>query len=285
MNGLQQALLEQVQGNLQHGSTQVADQALAALARYTREAPEPMPEQLYSELLELATALADCRPTMAAIGSWMRQWRQEFSASPRATTTGAVREQALRAVERTRDWAHDQTKQTIAETLSQISHWRTVLTHSSSSTVLQVLTQHECSVWVTESRPGLEGRDLALALAQAGRTITYITDAAAASCLLRVDGVLTGADAVLADGAIVNKTGTLALALAARELERPLLVAAERFKDLPHMTRADYVPELQSGAELQPPSHSRIKAWNPYFEAIPGQLVTRLCRGGAPSTS
>jgi len=110
---------------------------------------------------------------------------------------------------------------------------RTVMTHSLSSTVLEVfrlLKSDGLRAIITESRPLEEGRQLAERLSAWGVPATYITDAQMGLFIAQADAVLVGADSVLTDGAVVNKAGTYLLALAAKEREIPFYVCCESFK-------------------------------------------------------
>lgn len=283
MNTLQQTLLEQIRGNRRDGSTRVADQAIAALADYAERAMAISATRLLAELQELARAMAQCRISMVAIGTWVEHWQQALDAGTRALDNDAVRQArnaAQWALKQTRLWANQATEATVSATVACLQQCNAVLTHSNSTTVrrtLETLARPGLHVLVTESRPGLEGRDLALALAKAGATVTYLTDAAATSCLNQVDAVLVGADAVLADGSIVNKVGSYALALAAHDQHKDFIVSAEPFKHSA-LTATEFPLEHQDPAELKPPAHPRIRGYNPYFDITPADLVTRHCQ-------
>ena len=101
-----------------------------------------------------------------------------------------------------------------------------VVTISCSSTVQAILEDWPpVDVLVGEGRPGLEGRALAAGLAAAGRRVTLCTDASLPALLEEGDLILSGADAVEADGTLVNKVGTLALALSGEHLGIPVFAA------------------------------------------------------------
>ncbi|MEF8830310.1 MAG: initiation factor 2B, partial [Halobacteriales archaeon] len=120
-----------------------------------------------------------------------------------------------------------------------------VLTLSRSGTVLAALWAGDPDgVVVAESRPGGEGADVAKALA-AELDVTLCPDAAVAQVLAGlpdassedrdggIDVVLVGADAVLADGGVVNKVGTRASALAAAREGVACYAVAARAKVAP----------------------------------------------------
>ncbi len=157
-----------------------------------------------------------------------------------------------------------------------------ILTHSASGNVLSALLAaheaHGIEVIVTESRPLLEGRDLARALSKAGLPITFIVDALAPSLLPECKMVWVGADAV-ADDFFVNKIGTLGIALAAQRLEIPFYVLHDPLKILPEgapWSTQDHPPE-----EVWRGAPRNIRVRNPYFEKIPLFLTSQLLQGAS----
>lgn len=96
---------------------------------------------------------------------------------------------------------------------------RVVLTHSYSSTVVRALREgRPARVLVTESLPGGEGARTAAALRG-----ELIPDAAVYSALAGAQVAVVGADALTQDH-VINKIGTAALALCARERRVPAWV-------------------------------------------------------------
>ena len=86
--------------------------------------------------------------------------------------------------------------------------------------------------------------------------------------------VVVGADAVLADGSIINKCGTNLMALSARYHSVPFYVCAESFKQ---KSDNEYELEQMSGDELKLELAS-VKLSNIYFERLPSELITRWVR-------
>lgn len=74
---------------------------------------------------------------------------------------------------------------------------------------------------VKETRPRLQGHITAEALHEMGVPVTLIVDSAARRYLNDVDHVLVGADAIAADGSVINKIGTSGLAVNARDRGHP----------------------------------------------------------------
>jgi len=149
-----------------------------------------------------------------------------------------------------------------------------VLTLSRSGTALSALREADLrKLFVAESRPGNEGIGVAEALA-AEKTVTLHTDAAVAHVLheAAVDAVLVGADTVLPDGSVVNKTGTRAAALAADRDGVPFYVVAASDK----VTTDETVP-LESGDRAAVyDGDATVDVRNPTFDVTPPELVERV---------
>jgi methylthioribose-1-phosphate isomerase len=136
-------------------------------------------------------------------------------------------------------------------------------------------------VIVPETRPLLQGARLtAWELSRSGIACTLITDGMMASRLRQGDVtcVLTGADRIAANGDFANKVGTYGLALAAREHDVPLYVAAPSTSvDLTTPT-GDSIPiEARAASEVTGFGGRRtapeVPVWNPAFDVTPSTLV------------
>ena len=139
----------------------------------------------------------------------------------------------------------------VAEAVAALDAASTVAVLSRSSTVLAVAAGLPGRRWlVSESLPGGEGARMAADLAglrdaAGGKTaaeVVLLPDAeligiVASARRGAVDAVLLGADAVAADGSIVNKTGSRALAEAARRAGLRCLAVADPWKRLPPGSR------------------------------------------------
>jgi len=153
-----------------------------------------------------------------------------------------------------------------------------VLTHSRSSTVLSAFklalkAGKRLSVIVTESRPLLEGRTLAIELSRDGASVALIADAAAGLAVQQAELVLLGADRVSASG-VVNKIGSRLIALAAREYRKPIHVVCDTFK---FVGSEEFRGDLrQDSSELWSNAPDDIEVLNSYFEATPLSLFTSV---------
>jgi methylthioribose-1-phosphate isomerase len=136
-------------------------------------------------------------------------------------------------------------------------------------------------VIVPETRPLLQGARLTTwELARNGIACTLIADGMIAARLRRADVtcVLTGADRIAANGDFANKVGTYGLALAAREHDVPLFVAAPGTTvDLACATGEAIPIEARDASEVTGFGGQRtapdVPVWNPAFDVTPATLV------------
>ncbi len=158
-----------------------------------------------------------------------------------------------------------------------------VLTHCNSEAVTAVLTAaHEAGkkfeVIATETRPRFQGRITASVLANRGLDVTLIPDSAARVYMRKVDTVVVGADAIAANGAVINKIGTSQVALAAHETRARFYVAAETYKLSPMTMTGELVEiEQRSPLEVAPrawlEANRAVKVKNPAFDVTPPEYI------------
>jgi methylthioribose-1-phosphate isomerase len=136
----------------------------------------------------------------------------------------------------------------------------------------------------TETRPYLQGARLtAETLNEMGVDTTVITDGMGAAVLGRgtVDALVTAADRITMDGHVVNKIGTLGLAIAAREFGVPFLAMVQA-PDREALTATDVPIEYRSGDEVLTVQGRRIvhgrdiTGHYPAFDVTPPRFVTSV---------
>ncbi|WP_214415779.1 hypothetical protein [Sphaerisporangium fuscum] len=135
----------------------------------------------------------------------------------------------------------------------------------------------------TETRPYLQGARLTAAtLVEMGYRPTLITDGMVAAALAGglADVALTAADRVTLDGHVVNKVGTLGVALAAQASGVPFYALIDAPDPLAP-TAADVVIERRDGDEVLHVLGHRTAAdgvtgYYPAFDVTPPHLVTRI---------
>lgn len=219
-----------------------------------------------------ANELLDAHSSMAAL------WNRVNRAMTGTGTPGEVEAAAIGGIERAIE-ADAEAARRAAETVEGC-----VLTLSWSGTVLDALRARGGEVTIAESRPAQEGIDAAEALADAGLSVRICTDAATAHLLASgdIDAVLVGADTVLPDGRVVNKTGTRGVTIAAFREGVPVYAVTASDTVSP-----DPTPHLECG----PPKAvydgtPGIEAVNPTFDVTPAERVTGvITERGVLSTS
>ena len=134
-------------------------------------------------------------------------------------------------------------------------------------------------VYADETRPLLQGARLtAWELAQAGINVSLACDNMAASLMQagKVDLVIVGTDRVTANGDVVNKIGTLGVAVLAHHYQVPFYVACPASTyDLGTATGADVEIEQRDPNEVRNPwALDGVAIHNPAFDVTPAALVT-----------
>lgn len=152
----------------------------------------------------------------------------------------------------------------------------TIMIHCHSSEALGILKKAWADgkrfyVIGTETEPKLQGIKTVTELAAAKIPVSLITDSAVAAFMPKCDMVLVGTDAYRLEG-IYNKTGTMFLALAAREFKKPFYIAANTYK---LDRRKKIVIEERPPAEVYRPLKG-VTIRNPAFELVPWKFVHRV---------
>lgn len=261
--------VETVAGDTEHGSAYISLRALEVLrdrAAVLATGRETVDGE-WTALATLARDLLAARPSMQVVTNRVNGVMHEAD----EPTAGAVEAAAARAIESSLG-ADTAAARNAAERVADTGRPR-VLTLSRSGTVLETLRRADPSgVLVAESRPAREGLEVAETIAGelSDTDVTVFVDAAVAHVLSTrdVDAVLVGADAVLADGRVVNKVGTRAAGLAATREGVPAYVVAARDKispdTEPNLETADPATVYDGNADLTPLA--------PRFDVTPADL-------------
>lgn len=258
-----------------HGASELARICLHMGADLALREPVRDSAELHDMLGQMAAAMAATRPNMAPIYNLLTRWMERLAQLPgmaldaaRQTAAAAAREVAEESVRATDEAARHASE--------LIGAGRTVMTHSLSSTVREVfrlLKDGGVRAIVSESRPLCEGYALADQLSEWGIPTVLITDAQLGLFVKQADLVLAGADALLEDGAALNKAGTYLLALAARDQGVPFYVCCESFK-----RRAAGMGPLEleemGPQEIGAPERPHVTVRNVYFDVTPRRLIT-----------
>jgi ribose 1,5-bisphosphate isomerase len=254
-----------IQNDCEHGSRWLVHETISVLYDIATQ-PASSTEDRVQQLRHAGNELANARPAMAAIAGAVRR----ILHAP-GGLDGMAREAASLLNE-------------FDSTIEHITNYArpllmgTIMTHSLSGTVLDVLTNclsHIEQIIVLEGRPRYEGRDVARMLSQKHASVTLITDAQADIFLPQCQTVVVGADSILANGDILNKAGTALLAWAARGHKVPFYVLCETLKISPHSWSGDLTQlEEKEPAEVLKQEIDGVRIRNFYFDRTLSKLVT-----------
>ena len=161
---------------------------------------------------------------------------------------------------------------------SLLSKFNTILTLSNSKTLLEVFKSwsagnKKLKIIVCESRPKNEGVIFAKALAKENIEVKLITDASMSNYIAKSDAVIVGADIILKNGNVVNKTGSRNAAIICRHFKKPFMVLATKDK---FVNKRFYKSKLENPREILSNRHKNIVVDNYYFEEIEKSLVTKI---------
>ena len=229
-------IVDNVRIRQMRGGTVVTHAALRALRSAALKSTATSPQEFMKELEANSNYLASLRTASIPLSNGLRRVITEVQHN--ANRNAEVGELRKTVADATQDFERklDQSIELIAEIgARRIRDGDVVLTHSYSSSVIGILKRahqqgRQFSVFVTETRPELEGHDVARELAGEGIQTTLIIDSAVSHFVKDTDKVLVGAEAVAANGAIVNKIGTSTIAAVAHEARIRVFVAASTYK-------------------------------------------------------
>jgi translation initiation factor 2B subunit (eIF-2B alpha/beta/delta family) len=252
--------VESVAGDTAHGSAYISVRALEVLR--DRAGLCVIRGGDWDDPSRLAANLLAARPSMAALANRVNRVMADArdDRTPEAVERAAI--DGIERAYRVDEAATSNARERVAD--------ETVLTLSRSGTVLDALRAAD-RAFVAESRPTREGVGAAESLADA-TDVTLHTDAAIAHVLATadVDRVVVGADSVLPNGDVVNKTGTRGAALAARDEGVPVFVVAATDK-----VRTGDDPALEEGdPESVYDGDADLSVLNPTFDVTPGAFVS-----------
>lgn len=266
------------------GAAEIARSAAKAFIIFAESSAAESIDEYINGLNEISEILLNTRPTAVSLSNSVRfimyrvkeAYRKdaELKALKDVTITSAQSfiENSLKALD------------VIGELgAKRIENGDVLLTHCNSSAALSVIKtayKHgkNIEVYVTETRPRFQGYLTAKTLSNIGVNVTLIVDSAVRHFMKDIDKVIVGADAVAANGAVVNKIGTSFIALAAHEARVRFFVAAETYKFSPETILGELI-EIEERSPLEVVSESflksnpNIKVKNPAFDVTPPEYI------------
>ncbi|KIL69951.1 hypothetical protein M378DRAFT_190304 [Amanita muscaria Koide BX008] len=132
---------------------------------------------------------------------------------------------------------------------------------------------------VAETAPSYSGQQLAHSLSSAGIFTFLVPDSSIYALMSRVNKVILGAHAVLANGGMFAISGSLLAATAAREHSTPVVVCTGQFKLTPHWNlnhqygAHDFGNPSEVLAFEEGDLVDKVDVLNPYYDYIPPELI------------
>ncbi len=280
-------LAKQIKTMRVRGAGEIARQAVEALKITAVRSNAKATDDLTIELEAAAHTLLGTRPTAVSLPNGIRYVMYRVrDAATKTTDVNMLRKVVIRSSNE-----FIENSRTAVDRIGQIGSKRivdgdVVMTHCNSTSAIAILRSAKddgkrVSAIVTESRPFWQGKLTARTLNNLGIPVTYIVDSAMRYFMNKADKVVVGADAVAANGAVINKIGTSLMALAAHEARTQFLVAAETYKFSPETMVGELVEiEERNPSEVLPEKERRglkmIKVRNPSFDVTPPEYVDAI---------
>ena len=262
------------------GAGRIARAAALALAEHAESLETTDITAFFDEMNRAADLIAGTRPTAVSLPNAVNIVMASIS------HVTSVQEAKIAISLKAREFV--QSSNHAVERIGKIGarHIRngdTVLTHCNSEAALACLIEarrsgKEFTVFATEVRPRNQGLLTIRVLNEAGIKTNFIVDSAVRSFINDVDLVITGADAVTVNGAVVNKIGTSQIALAAHEARTNFVVAAETYKFAPRTILGELIEiEERPADEVLPDDIANdlpfVTVRNPVFDVTPAEYV------------
>lgn len=277
-------IVEDIRNMRIRGAGLIARSAAQALEITIQESKAKTVDEFVLETTDAAHTLLQTRPTAVALPNAMRYIIHRIDTAKKSATS--VEEIRTIASNAAREFIEN--TKTAIERIGEIGARRirdgdVLLTHCNSSAALSVMKTawgqgKRFEVFATETRPRFQGHLTAQELASAGIPVTIVLDDAVRYFMQDVDKVIVGADAITANGALVNKIGTSMIALAAYEARVKVFVAAESYKFSPETMIGELVTieerdisEVITNTELK--KIGPIKVRNPSFDVTPPAYI------------
>jgi len=265
------------------GAGEIARSAVQALLITAKTSKAKTTDELIRDLDATAKLLLNTRPTAVSLPNGIRYVMHRITSASRDGSVENLRAVAVNSAE---DFIAN--SRLAIKKIGEIGSKRIVdgdkiLTHCNSSAAIEIMKQawkqgKKFEVTATETRPRFQGRLTAKELGDVGIPVRMILDDAARFFMNRIDKVLVGADAITANGALVNKIGTSLIALAAHEARTRVFVAAETYKFSPETMIGELIEieDRDPSEVIAPDDLKRIQnttVRNPAFDVTPPEYL------------
>ncbi len=262
------------------GAGKIAREAAGALRDHAASLPKAGLSSFLTEMKKAEQILLATRPTAVSLPNAVHITLRGIA--------GAETEDDARLMVQKQADAFIQSSNAALNKIAEITAARirdgdTVMTHCNSSAALAGIIRakeqgKDITVFATEVRPWNQGRITIKTLNDHAIPTNFIVDSAVRTFMPEVDLVVVGADAITANGAVVNKIGTSQIALSAKEARKNLIIAAETYKFAPQTIFGNFIEiEDRSSSEVLPDEVLKtlpyVKVRNPVFDVTPAEYI------------
>ncbi|CAG0978310.1 methylthioribose-1-phosphate isomerase [Methanosarcinales archaeon] len=264
------------------GAGRIARAAAAELRDYSQRIGMGKLEEFNNKMIEAAQLLISTRPTAVSLPNAVRAVMRykgdsvdEAKANIKELADGFILNSESAVLKIGEIGAH------------RIRDGDTIMTHCNSSAAISIMAAahkdgKNISVIATESRPRWQGHLTIRQLDETGIKTSLIVDSAVRYFMKEVDLVVMGADAVTANGSVINKIGTSQLALAAHEARKNVIIAAETYKFSPRSLLGELIEiEERNSSEViadeKLREFSNVSVKNPAFDVTPREYIDLIC--------
>ncbi|NJD53105.1 MAG: ribose 1,5-bisphosphate isomerase [Candidatus Methanoperedens sp.] len=264
------------------GAGRIARAAAAELRDYSKRIRTQNLEEFNKKMTEAAWLLISTRPTAVSLPNAVRAVMKykgnsidEAKANIKELADGFILNSETAVLKIGEIGAH------------RIRDGDTIMTHCNSSAAISIMAaahKHGKNITViaTESRPRWQGHLTIRQLDETGIKTSLIVDSAVRYFMKEADLVVMGADAVTANGSVINKIGTSQLALAAHEARKNVIIAAETYKFSPKSLLGELIEiEERNSSEViadeKLREFSNVSVKNPAFDVTPREYIDLIC--------
>ena len=266
------------------GAGRIARAAAKGLAIAAEKSEVESAEEFKEYIKKVAKVLLNTRPTAVSLPNAIRYVMMRFSSKyPEFKSTKEMKEFIVTTANEFIQRSENAIRRIGEIGARRIKDGDIIMTHCNSTSAISVIVTafkqgKDIEVFATETRPRFQGHITAKTLSDAGVPVTLITDNAVRYFMNEIDEVIVGADAIAANGAVVNKIGTSMLALAAHEARTRVYVAAESYKFSPQTLVGELIPiEERDPSEVISPEKLKempnVKVRNPAFDVTPAEYI------------
>lgn len=272
------AFAEEIRTDRESGARQLAFRSLDFLEKMARSSNAAASAVLMDDLQYACEVIGAARPSMAIIPTTLELlFRDLRSVAALGDDIGQAILQAAGIIKsHLKDMASAMDR-AVVHLEGVVPDGATVLLHSYSSSLihaLSMLKKKGCSVVVTESRPGFEGRVTAQVAADMGLKVRLVTDACAAHELQTADVVLMGVDSIEQDGSVINKSGSSLISMAAHALGVKVYFVGELRKICIDRQQVDLEAYAPQEVWSDPPP--RVEVLNLFFDRTAPKFITAI---------